>query len=430
MSKKRMTPNDAQMDVLLRRHAKHAKSDTATGHLDADELNAFAEGSLPTAARSRYVSHLSHCDDCRQIVTQLSISAGALANAEVEQSSPAITEGLSFWQKLGALFAVPTLRYAAFAAVLLMVAGVAFLALRRPSQSSMVAQNEPASQAPVSVVKPGGEATPATSTVENKQGKAGPSVAPSQPSQESSLEAGRDESKGAKPAQPPKPETGTSADSPVLAAKKAAELPATNPSSPTYAPPPPGEVASAEKSREQQTVGGIASVSGPRKSEPLIDKSKTTDRARTGETTKDDRAEDNSRRAALNQQSSNSSNSGRADEKSGGPKRNQDTQRNQDNIARNRNENEARVETAKTPGTGTASRAPSEEAQTRSAGGRKFRRQGNAWIDQKFKSSMTLKNVSRGSDEFAAFDSGLRSIAQQLGGEIIVVWKNKAYLIR
>jgi hypothetical protein len=70
-----------------------------------------------------------------------------------------------------------------------------------------------------------------------------------------------------------------------------------------------------------------------------------------------------------------------------------------------------------------------ETPQTRSAGGRKFRRQGNSWIDTKFKSSMPVKSISRGSSEFDALDSGLRSIAQQIGGQILVVWKNKAYMI-
>ncbi len=71
-----------------------------------------------------------------------------------------------------------------------------------------------------------------------------------------------------------------------------------------------------------------------------------------------------------------------------------------------------------------------EESETRSVGGHKFRRQGNAWVDTKFKSSMTLKSISRSSDEFTALDSGLRSIAQQVGGEVIIVWKGKAYVIR
>jgi hypothetical protein len=43
---------------------------------------------------------------------------------------------------------------------------------------------------------------------------------------------------------------------------------------------------------------------------------------------------------------------------------------------------------------------------------------------------MSVRNVARGSDEFAALDSRLRSIAQQLNGEIVVVWKGKAYRIR
>jgi hypothetical protein len=74
--------------------------------------------------------------------------------------------------------------------------------------------------------------------------------------------------------------------------------------------------------------------------------------------------------------------------------------------------------------------ASDEAAVTRSVGGRTFRRQGSAWIDEKFKASMSLRTVSRGSADFDALDSGLRSIAQQLGGQVIVVWKGHAYLIK
>ena len=114
------------------------------------------------------------------------------------------------------------------------------------------------------------------------------------------------------------------------------------------------------------------------------------------------------------------------DEKAKGPMRNMENNTN----AINRNENVGRVESPKTTSTGGSDRAATEEAQTRSAGGRKFRKQGAAWVDQKFKSSMTLKSVSRGSDAFDGLDAGLRSIAQQLGGEVIIVWKGKAYLIK
>ena len=71
-----------------------------------------------------------------------------------------------------------------------------------------------------------------------------------------------------------------------------------------------------------------------------------------------------------------------------------------------------------------------ESPQTRSVKGRKFQQRGNALVDVKFKASMSIRNIARGSDEYDALDSGLRSIAQQLSGEVVVVWKGKAYRIR
>ena len=103
-----MTSNDAQIDVLLRRYAGQSPTNSATEHLDADELNAFAEGSLPAGARARYVSHLLDCDNCRQIVSQLAISSGAVVAAE---AIPAIgRSGYSWWKRLSGFFSPMTLR--------------------------------------------------------------------------------------------------------------------------------------------------------------------------------------------------------------------------------------------------------------------------------------------------------------------------------
>ena len=43
---------------------------------------------------------------------------------------------------------------------------------------------------------------------------------------------------------------------------------------------------------------------------------------------------------------------------------------------------------------------------------------------------MSITNVARGSDAFRALDPAVRSMAEQLGGEVIVVSKGKAYRIR
>src|SRR5260221_11589133 len=127
-----MQPEDLQIDVLLKRYGREARSGAPAEHLDADELNTFAEGAAPASARSRYVSHLAECDDCRQLATQLSIAAGATASAGAGAIETA--DG-SLWQKLTKFFAPPVLRYGAFAAVLVMAVGVTFLALRNQRDS-------------------------------------------------------------------------------------------------------------------------------------------------------------------------------------------------------------------------------------------------------------------------------------------------------
>src|SRR5713226_1694075 len=114
-----MTPNDAQIDVLMRRYARHSIRDVAAEHLDADEFNAFAERKLPPAARSRYVSHLAECEDCRKLATQLALAAAVTMKSESAVAAPA--PEASWWQKLSALFAPPMLRYAAFAVVLVAI---------------------------------------------------------------------------------------------------------------------------------------------------------------------------------------------------------------------------------------------------------------------------------------------------------------------
>src|SRR6476660_7587870 len=113
-----------------------------SNHLDADEMNAFAEGVLPAPTRAYYVSHLADCDQCRRQVADLAIASGAVTRAE-----PALVDKgarLGVWASVTRLFAVPVLRYAAFAAVLVVVAGVAFVALRQRSKqpTDLVAGNE------------------------------------------------------------------------------------------------------------------------------------------------------------------------------------------------------------------------------------------------------------------------------------------------
>src|SRR6266702_4075375 len=151
-----MTPNDAQIDVLLRRNSQKTESRSASelaglkpnieGHLDADELNAFAEGALSSAARARYVSHLADCDHCRQLATQLTLAAGRSVSADGESMATARAR-ISFLESLRNLFAPRKLRYTAFALVVIAAVGITFVALRRRAEdraSTLIAQNDEA----------------------------------------------------------------------------------------------------------------------------------------------------------------------------------------------------------------------------------------------------------------------------------------------
>jgi len=418
-----MTTNDAQIDVLLRRFAGQSQSGPATEHLDADELNAFAEGSLPAASRTRYVSHLADCDDCRKVVSQLAISSGAMVAAEA--NTAADSAGYSWWKRFSTFFSPLTLRYTAFAAVLIMVVGVGFLVLRQQSQPNFVARNESTNQPSVSAVRPAGPAQPEGVIQPQEKLKGDQTSATPQPETSpvvSKVESKTGETTVQPAAAPPKPDQETLGNTgPALAAKKAPD-PVITQSSPSYAPPPPIETDRAEtRSREQQNLPGQVAIN-PRKSEQSNDKSKMMDRSRGGEMSKDVRNEDE-RNRAVNQPPENIQRA--ADDKvlSG---------RDRDALSSTaaRNSKESRGQAPAAQSTGGGRRDGTEEAETRSAGGRKFRRQGSGWVDTKFKSSMTLKSIARGSSEFAALDSGLRSIAQQLGSQVIVVWKNKAYVIK
>jgi hypothetical protein len=413
-----MTSNDAQIDVLLRRFAGQSQGNPATEHLDADELNSFAEGALPEAARSRYMSHLADCDDCRQIVSQLAMSSGAVLAAEAPRAAPA---GYSWWKRMGGFFSPMTLRYAAFAMVLVTVAGVVFLITRRPRDSSLIAQNEPAKQDQVEAHKAPDNTSPGSSITD---GTTKPSPALTNPQGLATPTAGKpDALKSDQPgAPPPKPEQEVAGiSSPARVEKKTAE-PEMAKSQPSYAPLPPVESQRAESMSSRERLDPSI-ARGPRKSEPPSDKFKVMDRSRAGEMPKDvddKRPADVVQPAARKQSGNDEKDAGRASDSLSSRDR---------NTIQSKARGPANQVANQSAGAVNQAQSNEETPQTRSTGGRKFRRQGSSWIDVKFKSSMPVKSISRGSSEFSSLDSGLRSIAQQIGGEVLIVWKNKAYLI-
>lgn len=405
--------NDKDMDVLIGRYAKGAAKGTPVEHPDADELNAFAEGALPPSARGRYLSHFADCDDCRKLVSQLAVTTGAGVEVRIPAFEPVAEP---WWKKLSAVFAIPTLRYAAFTVVLLAVGGIAFLAWRQPAQrnAEMVAQNQPQTS-PVEAVKPATTQEPQVARNENTQPSSNSAIPqPTVSSASATSDQNRSGLTTLSPPPPPKPADALAAKdtAPVVAGAGRADDAPRAQSTPSYAPAPVETYRMESRERAQQSPG--ASPGGPRRNESY-DKSKVLDRASSGDFAK--ARDEDSNRAASNQPATEN----KQDASKSAPTSSEVA------VASRRRVGESRVEARKSSGT----RSSSEEAeQTRSVGGRKFKRQGNAWVDSKLKSSMSVRTVGRGSEEFENLDSGLRSIAKQLSGEIVVVWKGKAYRIR
>jgi hypothetical protein len=77
--------------------------------------------------------------------------------------------------------------------------------------------------------------------------------------------------------------------------------------------------------------------------------------------------------------------------------------------------------------------AAAAEPETVNVSGHRFRRQGGAWVDVKYNTSMRSTGVRRGTDGFRALVADIPEvgrIAEQLAGEVVVVVKGRAYRIR
>ena len=90
-------------------------------------------------------------------------------------------------------------------------------------------------------------------------------------------------------------------------------------------------------------------------------------------------------------------------------------------------------------GAGTAGRRDAEQqkdkddADVRSVAGRRFRKERGIWIDTAYDSSQSTTNITRGSEQYRSLigdEPQIKTIADQLDGEIIVVWKGRPYRIR
>jgi len=69
------------------------------------------------------------------------------------------------------------------------------------------------------------------------------------------------------------------------------------------------------------------------------------------------------------------------------------------------------------------------KSESASVGGKTFNRRNNVWYDTAYNGQSTI-NLTRGTNEYKKLDKDLRVIVENLGGTVLIVWKDKAYRIQ
>ena len=371
---------DKEMDALLRK----ARSGTSVaapkgGHLDADAIAAFAEGAIPDALRRTYTAHFADCNECRKALSYVALlnaplSMEAVAAPVPRAAAPWPPNAVPWYRSL---FRTPGLAAAMGLLVLAFGAGLVYLVTQRGANtSSTVAmdQNKPAaSSAPYTGIDANSNAN-ATATISDAS---------------SSNAANNTVAKSATNSSSNSTTTKTATNEPDASATGYAG--GTAPSGtatvqqPVAAAPPADSVAGRD-------TGG----------KPTEDKPKTSTEARK------DRDEDQKETARSRALSDDGLARGEIMTRKavGGPQRSGPVQNQvQNNVANG------------------------EMPVTRKVGGKTFHNSGGAWYDSAYHGQSTT-NVHRGTDDFKKLDGSLRSVANDLGGVVVVVWKDKAYRIQ
>lgn len=441
---------DREMDSLLRRRARGTAESRLWGegagngpqaaHLDADELNAFAEGALPTAARMAAASHLADCARCRGVVVGLAQVAGAeVKHQEVKQHAVAAAaqaepSHTSAWRALFAsLFAPRVLRFAVPVLALSLVGAVSYIALRSDRGSLEAAregrrQNVSTQSAPPAATAPAGPAasenTSGLMEVNSNTSRETPAVV-----------------------EPPAPSKGGhgGADAPQPAEPEAPVTKDEQPSEAAAAPPPPPAAALAEGPAEMRKAAPSKSAAPEENEVARIDtKEESQNRDRSGrasEPAEDVSANDSMRSRNVAQRGLN-----QVQMPDGGAR---NAKRGEDGNAssgysgggapapRDSDRAATRSETANRSLAARKSReaerrSEDDDGETRSAAGHRFRRKGNAWVDVKYKENMPSTGVRRSTEAFRALVADVPEVgrvAEAIGGEVIIVVDGRAYRI-
>lgn len=407
-------------------------------HLDADEMAAFAENALPAAARARTVAHLADCNECRQSVVALT-HAENITSESVQSLPPQIVHTrLSLREKLAAFFAShAALRYAvpAFAALLFVALVAGVILNRRQPEANLVASKQ---ESQTSDVARTDSALSDTENATNSNASASSAnlMADSAPVSNTATTATT-------------ATTTTTTTNTAASSRRAANanVPNAKKESPTTSAPqnnnssvnalPGAEMTQQSAASERQRFDDAARITN-RSPAAAAPPSASIANANMRGNSAGVAAEQSKQIAVTSSQDAKAS--------KGGAGSNSDAAQTSDSTSFSTEVRAASRRRATSTPTAAKKSLPANKRAVNNAdsssaappalrriNGRDFRRQGTRWIDAAYVPSQSTTNITRGSEQYLTVvgaEPGIGKIAAQLDGEIIVVWKGRAYRIR
>ena len=396
---------DKEIDALLR---QAAQSETASGnsepgrqnselpHLDADEISLFAENALPENLRERTITHFAECDRCRKILSDL-IRQNPMKEIVSGKQTEVFAPVVPWYRKM---FVFPNLAYT-LGALVLIFSGLAAFTILQSVENSKNAEVSQISERPQGAkgMASDGETLAVERSSDSTMSNAASNSAMSNASMSNS-------------------------------AASSSNAMMSNASTGSFA-----------RSSNTSQISNSATVSN--KSSVSANESTKEERQVENETAKKDASNLPSQDAVINNMAEEKQK--RTEDKSpakstkpnvSAPSSSQSEQV----VAGAENNSSTSASTAKNSTNSfipqlsagrrrDARKSDEETAGTRQIGGKFFVRKNNVWIDTAYKNQATI-NITRRADDYKKLDSGLRSIAENLGGTMIIVWKDKAYRIQ
>ena len=386
---------DKEIDALVRGRGVLIGDTPPKGHLDADEIAAFAENVTPAGTRALHMAHIADCDRCRKILSNLiALNAEAgpeKATAAVPASAPA-GDTAPWYRKL---FLFPNLAYV-MGGLVLVLGGLIGVSVYQGSMGgettmSQVTESESA-RGPMAPTEPQFSADTAANAANMMSNTAATAASNTNAT---AIVPGTSTSTASPVANAPTRSENEAvvsqpAPSTADAVTSAADAPAAKPVQAAPPPPPPLAETAPQKDAgakeddararnvQENEKKKAASLNARKMEELPVDGLGTQNRARTQ--------------------------AGGVAKATPGPTR--DMQQ----TFPNRTDN-------------------TYELRSRRVRGKDFQFRNGAWYDTAYRSQGTT-NVRRGSDEYRKLDGGLRSIAESLSGVVVVVWGGKAYRIQ